>query len=137
MCLLGFIYQYSVKISKLSEKVNLKKLKTKLIVHGSVTNVTNVMKSSRKTIFYEFKYSGKLYSNNISDVFNYSCRVEFDNLKFPILIDSINPETNFILFHKRDYKYFGYPTPDSMASFFNCIQPSGSYIFSPAPISPD
>ncbi len=73
------------------------------------------------------------------DNFNYKCSHfsdEYLKKRILIVIDSLHPEKNFILFHKRDYVYFGYSIPDSMNWLFNCVQPSGSYIFSPAPISP-
>jgi hypothetical protein len=136
ICLGGLAYQYSSKISILSEKKKLKNSSSKKIVLGNIQGITKVQKSKRKWISYDFIYETKYHHNKIMDVFNYKCSFEYKNKPFLIVIDSLHPETNFILFHKRDYRYFGYPVPDSMNWVFECVEPSGNFL-SPAPISPE
>lgn len=135
-CIIALAYQYSAKILTLSQKKKLKDSGSQKIVYGNIQEISKVQKSSRKWISYDFTYKNKYYHNKIMDVFYSKCKFEYDKKLFPIVIDSLHPETNFILFHRRDYVYFGYKTPDSMNWLFNCVEPSGSYIFSPAPISP-
>ena len=135
-CIIGAAYQYSSKIILLSQKRQLKNRSSKKIVYGNVREISHIPKSTRKWISYRFSYNNESYNNKIMDVFYSKCKLNYDERLFPIVIDSLHPETNFILFHKRDYIYFGYPVPDSMNWLFNCVEPSGSYIFSPAPISP-
>lgn len=130
-------YQYSYKIYILYQKKQLKSSTSRKIIFGKIREIKHVTKSTRKWISYEFIYENKIYSNKNLDIFISKCNLEYDKKSFPILIDTISPQMNFILFNKRDYVYFGYKIPDSMNSFFNCIKPSGSYIFSIAPISPD
>jgi hypothetical protein len=136
-CIVGMVFQYSSKVITLYQKKNLKNCISKKVVYGNIREITHVTKSTRKWISYEFTYKNKNYSNKIMDVFFSKCGYDYDRKLFPIIIDSLQPEKNFILFHKRDYVYFGYSIPDSMNWLFNCVEPSGSYIFSPAPISPD
>ena len=139
-CVIGLSYNYTDKIIKLREKKALKTSNTKKIAQGNITSISEVNKSNGKWIRYFFHFKGQEINGRVRDNFNYKCnRLEDDYLKkqVPIVFDSLKPEINFILFHKRDYVYFGYPIPDSMNWLFNYIEPSGSYIFSPAPISPD
>ena len=136
-CIVAMIFQYSSKIITLYQKANLKNSISKKIVYGNIREIRHVTKSTRKWISYEFTYKGKNYSSKIMDVFFSKCGYEYDRKLFPVVIDSLQPEKSFILFHKRDYVYFRYSIPDSMNWLFNCVEPSGSYIFSPAPISPD
>jgi len=134
--LIGIAYQYSSKFKILSEKKKLKDSSSKVIAYGKINSITKVQKSSRRHISYDFTYKGKYYHRKLMDVFNYKCSFEYKNKPFLIVIDSLRPETNFILFHKRDYKYFGYPVPDSMNWVFECVEPAGNFL-SPAPISPE
>lgn len=136
-CASIFVYQYGNKINKLNQKKSLKNSKYKMIVLGNISSISNVHKSNRKSIYYNFNYHGEYYSGSAMDNFNYLCPFDFEGKSVPILIDSLNPNTNFILFHKRDFKYFNQSYPDSLNWLFNCIEPSGSYWLSPAPISPD
>lgn len=132
-----FVYQYSNKIKKLNQKKNLKNSESKLIVSGNISSIHNVHKSNRKLIYYSFNFHGKYYIGRAMDNFNYSCSVDFTGKSIPIIIDSLDPSINFILFHKRDFNYFNQSFPDSLNWLFNCIEPSGNYWLSPAPISPD
>jgi len=140
MCFTILVNNYTNKIIKLREKKALKISNTKKIVQGNITLISEVNKSNGKWIWYLFHLNGQEINGKVRDNFNYKCkRLEDDYLKkqIPIVFDSLNPKINFILFHKRDFVYFGYTIPDSLNWLFNCIEPSGSYIFSPAPISPD
>ena len=135
--LFGLTYQYSAKIRILSEKKKLKESDTKKVVNGIIHQITKVQRSARRTISYEFIYQGKKYHRRIQDVFHFHCKFDYSDRVFPIIIDSLSPEKNFILFHKRDYKYFGYLVPDSMNWVFDCVEPAGQFYLTPAPISPD
>jgi len=134
---LGLIGQYSSKVAFLNEKRKLKNSPSRLIVYGKINSISRVQKSSKKLISYQFYYGNSKYHKRISDVFTYKCSFEYQDKLFPIVIDSLNPNRNCILFHKRDYNYFGYHVPDSMNWVFECVSPEGSYIFATAPISPD
>lgn len=130
------IDQYSSKFIILSEKKELKNSTFKRIVYGKINEITKVQKSSRRWISYDFTYKNKYYHRKVMDVFSYKCSFDYAKKIFPIVIDSLHPESNFILFHKRDYNYFGYSAPESMNWVFNCVKPAGN-ILSPAPISPE
>lgn len=96
-----------------------------------------MMKTNRKWIYYSFSYKGKRYNKKQMDNFNILCdNIEYNSHLVPILIERDKPSLSFILFHPRDFVYFGYNIPDSMNWLFKCIEPKGSYILSPAPISP-
>ena len=131
------VYQYSSKISVLSEKKELRRSASKTLVYGQINAISKVQKSSRKWISYDFTYKDKYYHRKMMDVFSYKCEFDFRDKTFPIIIDSLHPETNYILFHKRDYRYFGYKVPASMQWVFDCVEPLGIYWLTPAPISPD
>jgi hypothetical protein len=119
------IYQYYSKIVILSEKKELKNSSFKMLVYGKINEISKMQKSSRKWISYAFTYKNKYYHREIMDVFSYNYKFDYVGKQFPIVIDSLHPEMNFILFHKRDYKYFGYLAPDSMNWVFSSVEPLG------------
>ena len=135
--MIGLIYQYSDNVVVLSQKRELKNSSTKKIIPDIINSTSSVQRSTRKRISYSFIFNGRRYDRYVYDVYYTKCDFDHRNETFPIVIDSLNPQLSFILLHKRDYKYFGYPAPDSMNWVFRCVQPSGSYYLTTAPICPD
>lgn len=138
LCAIGLITQYYKKIAINKMKANIRQSNLKMIVPSKINSVSTMMKTNQKWLNYSFTYNGKNYNKEVSDNFNFHCnRIDYENHFVPVVILKNDPDKSSILFHPRDFVYFGYNPPDSMKWLFDCIEPSGSYIFSPAPISPD
>ena len=138
LCAIGLITQYYTKIATNKMKAKIRRSNIKILVPAKITWVGTVMKSNRKSIYYEYTYSGTKYNKDVMDNFNFRCnRIDYENHFVPVVILKNDPDKSSILFHPRDFVYFGYNPSDSRNWLFECIEPSGSYIFSPAPISPD